>query len=73
VVLPLAMNALLRKPVTLSAASSLGSAGTSAAATDAIVAAYASACPDPVVLTSDLHDLIALSEHTARPITVARS
>ena len=42
-------------------------------ATDAIVAAYASACPDPVVLTSDPHDLIALSEHTARPIAVARS
>jgi hypothetical protein len=42
-------------------------------ATDAIVAAYASACPDPVVLTSDPQDLIALSGHTARPIAVARS
>ena len=42
-------------------------------ATDAIVAAYASARPDPVVLTSDPHDLIALSEHTARPIAIARS
>jgi hypothetical protein len=28
-------------------------------ATDAVVAAFASACPDPVVLTSDPHDLTA--------------
>ena len=42
------------------------------AATDAIVAAYASTCPDPIVLTSDPRDLAALSEHAARPITVAR-
>lgn len=41
-------------------------------ATDAIVAACASACPDPVVLTSDPRDLTALSEHTARQIAVAR-
>lgn len=41
-------------------------------ATDAIVAAFASACPDPIVLTSDPRDLAALSEHAARPVTVAR-
>jgi hypothetical protein len=40
-------------------------------ATDAVVAAFASACPDPVVLTSDPHDLTALSQHAARPITIA--
>jgi predicted nucleic acid-binding protein len=41
-------------------------------AADAIVAAFASICPDPVVLTSDPRDLLALSEHTARRITIAR-
>lgn len=41
-------------------------------AADAIVAAFASACPDPIVLTSDPHDLTALSEHAARHITIAR-
>jgi predicted nucleic acid-binding protein len=41
------------------------------AATDAIVAAFAAACPDPVVLTSDPRDLLALCEHAARPVTVA--
>jgi predicted nucleic acid-binding protein len=40
-------------------------------ATDAIVAAFASACPDPVVLTSDPRDLTTLSQHAARPITIA--
>jgi predicted nucleic acid-binding protein len=40
-------------------------------ATDAIVAAYASVTPDPVVLTSDPHDLTALAEHATRPITIA--
>ena len=40
-------------------------------ATDAIVAAFASACPDPVVLTSDPRDLSLLSEHAARQFTVA--
>lgn len=39
-------------------------------ATDAIVVAFASTLPDPVVLTSDPHDLDALAEHTVRPITV---
>ncbi|MHB1740862.1 MAG: type II toxin-antitoxin system VapC family toxin [Actinomycetes bacterium] len=39
-------------------------------ATDAIVAAFASSCPNPVVLTSDPRDLTALAEHTTRPITV---
>jgi len=33
--------------------------------------AFASTGPEPVVLTSDAHDLGALSEHTARPITIA--
>lgn len=47
-----------------------GRAGT-ISATDAIVAAFASTRPDPVVLTSDPHDLDALAEHTVRPITVA--
>lgn len=40
-------------------------------ATDAIVVAFASTLPNPVVLTSDPHDLDALAEHTRRPITVA--
>jgi hypothetical protein len=63
------------EPQTREAARLLTATGRAAeiSATDAIVAAYASACPDPVVLTSDPHDLIALSEHTARPIAVARS
>jgi hypothetical protein len=41
-------------------------------ATDAIVAALASACPDPVVLTSDPGDLLALSQGAVRPIAVVR-
>ena len=41
-------------------------------ATDAVVAAFASTCPTPIVLTSDPRDLAALAEHAARPITVAR-
>ena len=41
-------------------------------AIDAVVAAFASTCPGPVVLTSDPGDLAALAEHTARPISVAR-
>jgi predicted nucleic acid-binding protein len=40
-------------------------------ATDAIVAAFASACPSPLVLTSDPRDLAALAEHAAHPITIA--
>ena len=40
-------------------------------ASDAIVAAYASTCPDPLVLTSDPRDLGALAEHVTRPITIA--
>ena len=46
---------------------------TAISATDAVVAAFASACPDPVVLTSDPRDLTALSEHASRKITVARA
>jgi hypothetical protein len=37
-----------------------------------IVAAFASTCPSPIVLTSGPGDLAALAEHTARPITIAR-
>lgn len=40
-------------------------------ATEAIVVAFASTVPDPVVLTRDPHDLDALAEHTTRPVTVA--
>jgi hypothetical protein len=40
-------------------------------ATDAIVAAFASACPAPIVLTSDPRDLTALAEHAARPVMIA--
>jgi predicted nucleic acid-binding protein len=43
------------------------------AATDAIVAAFASALPEPIVVTSDLRDLAALAEHAARPITIAHA
>jgi predicted nucleic acid-binding protein len=39
-------------------------------ATDAIVAAFASTCTDPVVLTSDPRDLTDLAEHASRPITI---
>ena len=46
-----------------------GRAGT-ISAIDAIVAAFASACTDPIVLTSDPDDLRALAEGSARPITV---
>lgn len=45
---------------------------TTIAATDAVVAAFASTCADPIVLTSDPPDLAALSEHAGRPITIAR-
>ncbi len=47
-----------------------GRAGT-ISATDAIVVAFASTLPDPVVLTNDSHDLNALAAHTTRPITIA--
>jgi predicted nucleic acid-binding protein len=39
-------------------------------ATDALVAAFASICTDPVILTSDPRDLTALTEHANRPITI---
>ena len=42
-------------------------------ATDAIVAAFASLCIEPVVLTSDARDLAALAAHTSRPITIANT
>jgi hypothetical protein len=41
-------------------------------ATGGVVAAFASTCPSPIVLTSDPRDLAALAEHAARPITIAR-
>jgi len=47
-----------------------GRAGT-ITATDAVVAALASCCPDPTVLTSDPSDLAALAEHTSRPVAVS--
>lgn len=45
---------------------------TTITATDAVVAAFASTCPSPIVLTSGSRDLAALSAHAARPITIAR-
>jgi predicted nucleic acid-binding protein len=48
-----------------------GRAATISAA-DAIVAAFASTCTDPVVLTSDPRDLSALAEHATRPVIIAR-
>jgi predicted nucleic acid-binding protein len=47
-----------------------GRAATVSAA-DSIVAAFASACHEPVVLTSDPRDLAALAQHTARPVIIA--
>ncbi len=41
-------------------------------ATDAVVAALASGCHDPIVLTSDPRDLTTLTEHTTQPITISR-
>jgi predicted nucleic acid-binding protein len=49
-----------------------GRAGT-ITATDAIVAAFASTCPDPVILTTDPRDLTALAQHAPRLITIART
>ena len=40
-------------------------------ATDAVVAAFASTCSSPLVLTSDQRDLTALAEHAAHPTTIA--
>ncbi len=48
-----------------------GRAGTISAA-DAIVAAHADTCPEPIVLTSDAADLTALASNTRRRVTVAR-
>jgi len=39
-------------------------------ATDAIVVAFAGACPDPVVLTSVPRDVAALARHSARHVTI---
>jgi hypothetical protein len=49
-----------------------GRAGT-ITATDAIVTAFASTCPDPVILTTDTRDLTALAQHAPRLITIART
>jgi predicted nucleic acid-binding protein len=46
-----------------------GRAGT-ISATDAIVAAFADRQHDPVIVTSDPKDLIALAEHAKRPMTI---
>jgi hypothetical protein len=40
-------------------------------ATDAVVAAFASTCSNPIVITSDPRDLTALAEHAAHPIAIA--
>jgi hypothetical protein len=40
-------------------------------AIDAVVAALASCCPDPTVLTGDPSDLAALAEHPSRPVAVS--
>jgi len=45
---------------------------TTITAADAVVAAFASTCPSPILLTSDPGDLAVLAEHTARQITIAR-
>jgi predicted nucleic acid-binding protein len=42
-------------------------------AVDAVVVAFASLRPDPIVLTSDPRDLGALAEHTIRPLTVVKT
>jgi hypothetical protein len=42
-------------------------------AVDAVVVAFASGRPDPLILTSDPRDLTALAEHATRPITVVRT
>jgi predicted nucleic acid-binding protein len=47
-----------------------GRAGT-ISATDAVVAAFASCCSHPTVLTSDPADLTALAAYTAHPVTIA--
>ncbi|KLL10024.1 MULTISPECIES: type II toxin-antitoxin system VapC family toxin [Protofrankia] len=47
-----------------------GRAGT-ITATDAIVAAFAATCREPLVLTSDPRDLTALTAHATRPVTIA--
>lgn len=47
-----------------------GRAGT-ISATDAVVAAFASGCSQPIVLTSDPADLAAFAEHTVKPITIS--
>lgn len=45
----------------------------SISAVDAVVAAFASTCLDPVVLTSDPGDLTRLGAYTVRPVTVVRA
>ena len=39
-------------------------------AVDAVVAAVASGCDDPVIVTSDPHDLRTLGEHCPKPVTI---
>jgi hypothetical protein len=40
---------------------------------DAVVAAFASLCSDPAVVTSDPRDLAALAAHTIRPLIVTHA
>ena len=37
---------------------------------DAVVVAYAAASPEPVVITTDPRDLLALAEHAATPVSI---
>ena len=50
---------------------SLTGRGSRISAVDAVVVAFASSRPEPVVLTSDPGDLTALATHAARSITIA--
>ena len=42
-------------------------------ATDAVVAAYATGCVEPIVLTSDPEDLTAIVEHSEAGVVVGRA
>lgn len=61
------------EPMSREAARLLAATGRASkiSAVDAVVAAFASLHPDPIVLTSDPRDLGALAAQTVRPITVA--
>jgi hypothetical protein len=59
---------LARAAAQLRTASSRASA---ISAADAIVAAYAATCPEPIVITNDRAELTALAAHASRRIKVA--